>query len=129
MALKLDMGAVSRGAIGSIVVFGPVAIVLRALANGNKNSSAWIPLVFVFFLAFMFAGWLAAYDRPPTPLTHGAAAGAVGFGVVFVIVLVLRAITGTESIGTVIAGLVFLEVAAGLGLLGGLLASKGVRVK
>ena len=129
MALKLDGRAVSRGAIGSIAVFGPVVVVLRALAGGNKNSSAWIPLVFVFLLAFMFAGWLAAYDRPATPLLHGAAAGALGFGVVFVIVLLLKAVTGTESIATIIAGIVFLEIAAGLGLLGGLLASKGVRVK
>ena len=129
MALALDRGAVTRGVAGGAGLFAPIALILRALSGGDKNSSAWIPLVFVFLLAFVFAGWLAAYDRPPTPMMHGAAAGALGFGVVFVIVLVLKAVTGTTSIAAVIAGIVFLEIAAGLGLLGGLLAAKGVRVK
>jgi hypothetical protein len=120
---------VARGAIGALALFGPVALVLRALSNGDKNSSAWVPLVFVFLFAFMFGGWLAAYDRPATPLAHGAAAGAAGFGAMFLLVLLVKAVTGTVSVAAVIAGIVFLEIAAGLGLLGGLLASKGVRVR
>ena len=126
--MALDVRAVGRGALGGAGLFGPVALVLRALSGGDKNSSAWIPLVFVFFFAFMFAGWLAAYDRPSTPLVHGAAGGAAAFLVVFALFLVIKTVAGTLSLGAVIAGTVFLELAAGLGLLGGLLAARGVRV-
>jgi hypothetical protein len=120
---------VRRGAIGAVALFAPIALVLRALSDGDKDSSAWVPLVFVFLFAFMFGGWLAAYDRPDTPLLHGAVAGAVGFAVVFAIFLLIKIVAGTMSIGAVIAGIVFIELAAGLGLLGGLLASRGVRVQ
>jgi hypothetical protein len=126
--MAIDVKAVTRGAIGAVAVFGPVALILHALAAGNKDSNAWVPLVFVFFFAFMFGGWLAAYERPRTPLMHGAVAGAAGFGVVLAVVLLVKAAAGTLSLGAVIAGIVFLELAAGLGLLGGLLASRGVRV-
>jgi hypothetical protein len=126
--MALDVRAVTRGAIGAVAVFGPIALILHALAGGDKDSNAWVPLVFVFFFSFMFGGWLAAYDRPRTPLLHGAIAGAAGFGVVFVVVLLVKAVAGTVSLGAVIAGIVFIELAAGLGLLGGLLASRGVRV-
>jgi hypothetical protein len=125
----IDARAVGRGAIGAAGLFAPVVVVLRALSGGDKNSSAWIPLVFVFLFAFMFGGWLAAYDRPATPLVHGAAGGAAGFALVFIAFVVVKAIAGTLSLGAVIAGVVFLELAAGLGLLGGLLAVRGVRVK
>ncbi len=126
--MALNLRAVARGAVGAVALFAPVALVLRALSGSDKDSSAWVPLVFVFLFAFMFGGWLAAYDRPATPLVHGAAAGAAGFAAVFVIFLVMKAVDGTATIGAVIAGVVFLELAAGLGLLGGLLASRGVRV-
>jgi hypothetical protein len=126
--MALDTRAVLRGALGAAGLFGPVALVLRALSGGNKDSGAWIPLVFVFLFAFMFGGWLAAYERPRTPLLHGAVAGAAGFALVLIVVLGVKVIAGSASIGAVIAGIVFLELAAGLGLLGGLLASRGVRM-
>jgi hypothetical protein len=129
VAVTIDARAVTRGALGAIGLFAPVALVLHALSGGDKDSNAWIPLVFVFLFAFMFGGWLAAYDRPATPLVHGASASAAGFAAVLVVVLLVKAIAGTASLGAVIAGIVFLEIAAGLGLVGGLLASKGVRVK
>jgi hypothetical protein len=126
--VALEVRAVGRGVLGAVGLFAPIALILRALSGGDKDSSAWVPLVFVFFFAFMFGGWLAAYDRPRTPLLHGAVAGAVAFAVVFVLFVVIKLIAGTLSLGAVIAGLIFLELAAGLGLLGGLLASRGVRV-
>ena len=126
--MELDVRAVRRGALGAVLLFAPVAFVLRALSAGDKDSTAWVPLVFVFFFAFMFGGWLAAYERPRTPMLHGAVAGAAGFAAVFVLFLVIKAVDGTVTTGAVIAGVVFLELAGGLGLLGGLLASRGARI-
>ena len=74
-------------------------------------------------------GWLAAYERPRTPLAHGAAAGASAFAAVLVSFLIFRSIAGGLTIGAVIVGVVLIEVAAGFGVLGGLLASRGVRVR
>ena len=126
--MALDVRAVARGARGAALLFAPIALVLRALSGGDKNSSAWIPLVFVFFFAFMFGGWLAAYERPATPMVHGAVAGALGFALVFAVFVIIKIVAGSLSLGSIIAGVVFLEIAAGLGLLGGLLAVRGVRV-
>ena len=125
----LDAAAVRRGAVGAIVVFGPLVIVLRALSGGDEDSHAWIVLLLIFPFAFMFAGWLAAYDRPANPLKQGAAAGAVGFAAVFLAILPFRLMSGGVSLPSVFFALILVEIAAVFGLLGGLLATKGVRVR
>jgi hypothetical protein len=129
VALELDAGAVRRGAVGAIVVFGPVVIILRALSGGDDGSSAWIVLLLVFPFAFMFAGWLAAYDRPPGPLKHGAAAGALGFAVVFLAILPFQLMGDGISLPGLFFALILVEIAAVFGLLGGLLAARGVRMR
>ena len=118
-----------RGAIGAVALFGPVALILRALSGGDENSNAWIILLLVFPFAFMFGGWLAAYERPPGPLRHGAIAAALGFAAVFLIVLPFRIAAGRVSVPGVFFALILIEIAAVFGLLGGLLASRGVRMR
>ena len=127
MALGLDTGAVRRGAIGGVMLFTPIVVVLRALAGGNKDSGAWVLVLLAFPFAFMFAGWLAAYDKPRSPVAHGAAAAALGFVAVLVAFLAFRSIFGRLTIAAVIVSVVLIEVAAGCGALGGLLAARGVR--
>ena len=127
--MALDLKAVTRGAIGAVMLFGPITLILRALAGGDENSNAWIILLLVFPFAFMFGGWVAAYERPPGPLRHGAAAAALGFAAVFVAILPFRLASGGVSLPGIFFALILIEVAAVFGLLGGLLASRGVRVK
>ena len=110
-------------------MFGPIALILRAASGGDENSNAWIILLLVFPFAFMFGGWLAAYDRPPGPLRHGAAAAALGFAIVFLVVLPFRIADGRLSLPGLFFALIMIEIAAVFGLLGGLLASRGVRVR
>ena len=125
----LNLGALRRGAVAAIVVFGPIALILRAVAGGDENSNAWIILLVVFPFAFMFAGWVAAYDHPPGPLRHGAAAAALGFVAVFLAILPFRLMSGGMSLPAVFFALILVEIAAVFGLLGGLLAERGVRVR
>jgi hypothetical protein len=129
VALDLDRAAVGRGAAGGIMLFAPVVVVLRALAGGDKDSGVWILVLLAFPFAFMFAGWLASYERPRAPVVQGAAAGALAFTVVLAVFLAFRSIVGGVSLGAVIVGIVLIEVAAGCGALGGLLAARGVRVR
>ena len=127
--MALNQRAVLRGALGAVMIFGPTALVLRALAGGDENSNAWIILLLVFPFAFMFGGWVAAYDRPPTPLRHGAAAAALGFAAVFLAILPFRLASGGVSLPGLFFALILIEIAAVFGLLGGLLATRGVRVR
>lgn len=115
--------------MGAVGLFGPAALILRAISGGDEDSNAWIILLLVFPFAFMFGGWLAAYERPPTPLRHGAAAAALGFVIVFLIVLPFRIADDRLTLPGVVFGLIMIEIAAVFGLLGGLLAARGVRVR
>ena len=126
--MALDLRAVGRGAVGAAALFGPIAFVLRALAGGDVDSNNWLLLLVLFPFAFMFGGWLAAYDRPPTPLVHGAIAAAAGFLGLFLLILPFRLADGRFTLASAIFAVLLAEAAALCGLLGGLLASRGVRV-
>jgi hypothetical protein len=127
VALAIDKAAVRRGAIGGVVLFTPIVVVLRALAGGDKDSGVWVLVLFAFPFAFMFAGWLAAYERPASPLVHGTVAGGLGFAAVLVAFLAVRSIFGGLTAAAVIVGVVLIEVAAGFGCLGALVSTRGIR--
>jgi hypothetical protein len=126
--MQLDARAIGRGALGVALLFAPVVIVLRALAGGDSASYAWLGVLVALPLATSFGGWVACYDRPSSPLAHGALAGALGLLLLILVLLPFRLASGNVTlVGTVIA-LVLLQVAAVFGLLGGLLAVRGVRM-
>ena len=123
----LDWGAVGRGAACVLFILLPMYVVLQLISGGDPDSSTWVFFVLALLFASMFGGWAAARDRPPRPLVHGTAGAASGLGVALGAGLLLNLVQGELGLAQVVTAVVFLYIGACLGLLGGLLAVKGVR--
>lgn len=123
--LALDRVAVFRGAMGVLMFVAPA----YAIALAFRDLDSWFWMVFVAALLFgsAFGGYAAARDRPPTPISHGAAGAALGLGVVLLAALLVQTLQGDLTITGVLTSLVILQIGTGLGCLGGLLAEKGFR--
>jgi putative membrane protein (TIGR04086 family) len=103
----------------------PPVLLYIALHNadviGDKSSLALI-FYAIAMVGFATGGFVAASKRPDTPLTHGALAAFVGFGLVQaigVIVIVLRG-DAVHWVQVIFNAL----LSAGLGLIGGLVATR-----
>lgn len=120
----LDWGVVRRGAGYSLTWVVP-ATILNLVAAANDVGS----LVFLTFLAillgFAFGGYAAAREPLDTPLQHAAAAAFLAFVVVQGVLLVVAVVRGSDINPVGIAFTGFLSACTGI--LGGLLAVRGVR--
>lgn len=123
----VDRAAVGRGALGVVMLVAPVYALAIALAGGDESSPAWLLVAAVLLVGAMFGGFVAAHDRPPTPMAHGAAAAALGLAVCLGLALLVQFVQGDLSIAATFTAVVFLQIGAALGCLGGLLAVKGLR--
>ncbi|HVE93837.1 MAG TPA: hypothetical protein VNB24_02875 [Acidimicrobiales bacterium] len=123
----LDRAAVGRGALGVVMFVAPVVALTIALAGGDESSSAWLLVAAAVLFAATFGGYVAAHDRPVTPMAHGAAAAAVGLSVCFVVALAVQAAQGDLTLAATFTAVVFVQIGAALGCLGALLAVKGLR--
>ena len=112
--MNLDGRAVAVGA-----AFGLAIAVPGAVLGGVTDVIAFAALVFAGFVA---AGFVAASKGPGTPFTHGIAAGVVVWLVIQGIGIVLVVAKGNDlhPLAYIFNGL----LAAGLGLLGGLVAER-----
>ena len=112
--MELDWRAVGAGALCGLAVALPGAVL-----GGVTDVVAFAVLVFA---GFVFAGIVAASKGPGTPFTHGIAAGVAVWLVVQGIGVLLVVAKGDDlhPLAYVFNGL----LAAGLGLLGGLVAER-----
>lgn len=125
VAAGLDFVAVRRGALGVLMFVGPAYVIARVLARGSDDSLAWLVLVAGLLFGATFGGYAGARDRPPTPVSHGAASAAAGLGAILVIALAVQAFAGDLSLSIALTALLILQIGTALGCLGGLLGGKG----
>lgn len=109
------------------MLVAPVYALAIALAGGDEASPAWLLVAAALLLGAMFGGFVGAHSRPPTPMAHGAAAAALGSTVCLGTALLVQAVQGDLTIAATFTAVVFLQLGAALGCLGGLLAAKGLR--
>ena len=76
---KIDVPAVAVGALISLVLIVPAAVIARIVAGGDL-SSGWDTgfTIYIFVATFIGAG-VAGRRQPDTPMIHGAAAGALTY--------------------------------------------------
>jgi hypothetical protein len=112
--MDLDWRAVAVGAATGLVIAVPGAVL-----GGVTDIVAFAALVFA---GFVIAGVVAASKGPGTPFTHGIVAGVVVWAVIQGIGTLLVVAKGDDlhPLAYVFNGL----LAAGLGLLGGLIAER-----
>lgn len=111
---KIDLPAVAAGALVSLGLIVPVAVLARLVAGGNL-SSGWDTgfTIYIFIATFIGAG-VAGRRQPDTPMIHGAAAGAVTY-IGARVVSALASGDMPNLIGFVLALMIF----AGVGAIGG----------
>ncbi len=115
---RFDLPTVVVGALVSLGLIVPVAIVAR-LVSGGDLSSGWDTgfTIFIFVATAIGAG-VSGRRRPDTPMMHGAAAGAL----TYIGARVVSAIASGELpnvVGLILALMIF----AGVGAIGGRFAT------
>lgn len=127
MIAGLQRAAVVRGALCVLYILVPTYAGLQLLSGGDPDSATWIIFVLALLFAAMFGGWAAARDRPARPLVHATAGAVCGLALALGAGLLLQLVQGDLGLAQIVTAVVFLYIGACLGLLGGLLAVKGVR--
>lgn len=125
----LDLVAVRRGALGVLMFVAPAYVLVQILASGDRDSPAWLLLAAALLFGATFGGYAGARDRPPTPITHGAASAASGLGVLFAVALTIQLVRGHLTLTSALTALVMLQIGTALGCLGGFVAAKGAPTK
>ncbi len=123
----MDRKAIVNGAACVLYILLPAYVILQLLSGGDPESGTWIVFVLALLFAAMFGGWAAARNRPSRPLVHATAGAVAGVGIALGAGLILQLVQGDLSVAQVVTAVVFLYIGACLGLLGGVLAVKGVR--
>jgi putative membrane protein (TIGR04086 family) len=116
---RLDLPAVLVGALVALGIIVPIALVARLIAGGDDVSSGWNTAFTVLIVGATIVGsGFAARRQPDTPMIHGAAAAALTYVVARVV-----SIIASGDVPNVIALAFALLVFAGIGAIGGFLAS------
>ena len=126
MPAALNVPAVLRGSIVTIIIAVPAALVIGALGDTDDgtNQSNWVLLAFLaVVIAYIVGGWVAGRRSASGPFLNGAAASAGGFVVVQVVAWIV------SGDGINILGAVFnLLLAATIGVVGaGIGGMRGAR--
>ncbi|MEA3019069.1 MAG: hypothetical protein QOI47_593 [Actinomycetota bacterium] len=115
---QLDLPAIRAGALVSIAICLPAALVAQAIVDEQANSQPTI--VYVLYVAvlagFVAGGWVAAKRSDESPYSSGAVAALGGFVAIQAVGIVAR-IVGGDSIRIVLIVTNAL-LAYGCGLLG-----------
>lgn len=112
----LNVPAVLRGALVTLVIATPAVLVIRELGDTDDGTdqSNWVYLAFLFVIvAYVIGGWTAGRRAPEGPFLNGAAAPAAAFAVVQVIAW----IASGDGI-SIVAAIFNLLLAATIGVVG-----------
>jgi putative membrane protein (TIGR04086 family) len=118
----VSWNAVMAGVVAALVLALPAALIGAIVVDDESNNG-----VFVFFLVIMagmlVGGFVAGSKRPDTPLTHGAIAGAVAYGIAQTLTVLVRLLGGTDLRSPVVYVFNAL-LAASLGIVGSRFAER-----
>ena len=124
MSSALNVPAVLRGAIVTLVIATPAVLIIRELGDTDDGTdqSNWVYLAFLFVVAaYVIGGWIAGRSSSEGPFLNGAAAPAAAF----VVVQVIAWIASGDGI-SVVAAIFNLLLAATIGVVGaGFAAMRG----
>ncbi len=116
MISQLDLNVVTAGAMMTLLLTGPAAIV-RAVVDNDGDAPVWVVgLYLVIITGYLLGGALAGRQHPSTAFVHGAASTVLAFAVLQTIG-VIRRLAGGDSIS--VGALVFNGLlAASIGVIG-----------
>lgn len=116
MISELDLNVVTAGAMMTLLLTGPAAII-RALVGDGGDTSVWVLGLYLMIIAgYLLGGALAGRQHPPTAFIHGAAATVMAFVLLQSVGIARRIATGE---GVSVGALVFNGLlAASLGVIG-----------
>lgn len=124
MPAALNVPAVLRGALATLVIATPAVLVIRALGDTDEGTdqSNWVYLAFVFVVAaYVVGGWVAGRRSPSGPFVNGAAAPAAAF----VLVQAVAWVASGDGI-SIVAAIFNLLLAATIGVVGaGIAGTRG----
>lgn len=116
---RLDASAVVFGALLSLALIVPVALIARLLVGDDEVSAAWNGAFTVFIIvATLIGSGFAARRRPDTAMMHGAAAAVL----TYVVARLVSAVISGE-LPNVLAVVFAVLVFAGIGAIGGFVAT------
>lgn len=116
MLSRLDLNVVTAGAMMTLLLTGPAAI-LKAMIDDNNDSSLWLLALYPMIIAgYLLGGALAGRQHPATAFIHGASATVLAFAILQTIGIIRRLANGD---GVSISALVFNALLAStLGVIG-----------
>jgi len=118
----LNVPAVLRGALVTLVIATPAVFVIGALGDGESGTeqSNWVYLAFIcVVVAYLAGGRIASRMALDAPFMHGAAAPAAAF----VVVQLVAWVASSDGV-SVVAAIFNLLLAATIGMVGAGLPSK-----
>lgn len=116
---RLNYPAVIVGALVSLGIIVPVALIARIVAGGDDVSSTWNNAFTVLIIvATLIGSGIAARRERETPMMHGAAAGALTYAAARVV-----SVIASGDLPNVIALALAVLVFAAIGAIGGFLAT------
>jgi putative membrane protein (TIGR04086 family) len=116
---RLDLPAILVGALVSLGIIVPVALIARLAAGGDDVSSGWNAAFTVLIVGATIVGsGVAARRQTETPMIHGAAAGVLTY-----VAARLVSIIASGDVPNVIALAFALIVFAAIGAIGGFLVA------
>jgi len=116
MISQLDLSVVTAGAMMTLLLTGPAALI-RASIDDSSDTSLWVLALYLMIIAgYMLGGALAGRQHPSTAFVHGAAATFLAFAILQTFGIVRRLADGR---GISIGALVFNALlAASIGVIG-----------
>jgi len=116
---QLDVPSAIVGALISLGLIVPVALIARIVAGSDDVGSGWNAGFTAFIIvATLIGGAVAGRRQPALPMMHGAAAGALTYAAARIV-----SVIASGDIPNVIALTFALIVFAALGAIGGFLST------
>jgi hypothetical protein len=120
--VNIDTRAVVFGAAVGLVIALPAGI-LGALVVSGDDSGAAYPFYILILGAIVLAGFVAGSKRPDAPMTHGAFAGVVAYGVAQAFAILVKAAKG-DALSSPAVLIFNTLLMASLGVVGGFIAER-----
>jgi len=116
MISQLDLNVVTAGAMMTLLLTGPAAII-RSSIDDSSGTSVWVLGLYLMIIAgYLLGGALAGRQHPSTAFLHGAASTVTAFVILQTFGVVRRLSDGR---GVSIGALVFNALlAASIGVIG-----------
>jgi O-antigen ligase len=120
--MTIDWKAVGAGVVAALVLALPAGLIGAVVVNDESNNG-----VFGFYLVIMagmlVGGFVAGSKRPDSPLTHGAIAAVLAYGLAQAVTVLVR-VLGDTKLRSPVVYIFNALLMASLGVVGGLIAER-----